>query len=35
MAILKVDTFPGDGEGKALLKKVRQSLTNLCGHGHG
>ena len=35
MAVLKVETFPGDGEGQALLKKVRQSLTSLCGHGHG
>ena len=34
MAVLMIDTFPRDGEGSELLKKVRQSLTNLCGHGH-
>ncbi len=35
MAVLKIDTFLGDGEGQGLLKKVKQSLTNLCGHAHG
>jgi hypothetical protein len=34
MAVLKVETFPGDDEGTGLLKKVRQALTNLSGHGH-
>ena len=33
MAILKFDTFPADTEGAGLLKKVRQAMTNLSGHG--
>jgi hypothetical protein len=35
MATLMVGTFPADDEGRGLLRKVRQSLTNLCGQGHG
>lgn len=34
MATLLIETF-STREQKRLLKKVRQALKNLCGHGHG
>ena len=33
MAVLKAETFPTDSDGAGLLKKVKQGLTNLSGHG--
>ena len=33
MATLKTKTFPGDKEGRALLRKVKRAIANICGHG--
>ena len=33
MATLLTNTFPGDQEGRALLRKVKRAIANICAHG--